>query len=162
LTSVPHASFSLRFSDLSEIEIACKEGEDQRAARTIEWIGARITKRCAKWVEDMEKSDNKDVQRSPWWDELRRCTEGDHVPSKNEGWNHPVAGASFFISHHGWNPCFTFPTVILAVSTTAPNPLQALTALHSRPLDFPSWVDPTHLQYNLIVHPQNSSLNDEE
>jgi hypothetical protein len=107
LTSVPHPSFSLRFSDLAEIEIACKEGEDQRAARTIEWIGARITKRCAKWVEDVEKSETRDVQRSPWWDELRRCTEGDHVPSKSEGWNHPVAGTSpCFLSIIG-GPCFT-------------------------------------------------------
>lgn len=52
--------------------------------------------------------------------------------------------------------------VILAVSTTAPNPLQAITALHSRALELPYWVDPTILRYTLIIHPQDSSLSDEE
>ncbi|KAH7928488.1 hypothetical protein BV22DRAFT_1082749 [Leucogyrophana mollusca] len=143
LTSVPHASFALRFSDLSEIEAASREDEEQRAVRTIDWIGERINKRCNKWVEDLEKIPDRDAARTPWWDELRRCAEGDHVPSRTEGWNHPVS-------------------IILAVSTTAPNPLQAISTLHSRVLDFPSWVDPTHLLYTLIVHPQNSPLSDEE
>ncbi|KAF8078759.1 ER-golgi trafficking TRAPP I complex 85 kDa subunit-domain-containing protein [Lyophyllum atratum] len=143
LVSVPHTSFALRFSDLVEIETACREDEDQRAVRTIDWIGARINKRCAKWTEDLEKLSDKDTHRTPWWDELRRCTEGDHVPSKTEAWNHPVA-------------------VILAVSTTAPNPLQAITALHSRALEFPSWVDPNILRYTLIIHPENSPLSNEE
>jgi hypothetical protein len=53
-------------------------------------------------------------------------------------------------------------TVILAVSTTLPNPLQALAQLHSRALELPSWVDNTHLRYSLIVHPENSPLSDEE
>lgn len=52
--------------------------------------------------------------------------------------------------------------VILAVSTTAPNPLQAINALHSRALQFPPWVDSTFLRYTLIVHPKNSPLSDEE
>ncbi|KAJ7706314.1 ER-golgi trafficking TRAPP I complex 85 kDa subunit-domain-containing protein [Mycena rosella] len=143
LTSVPHASFGLRFSSLSEIESACREDEEQRAERTIDWIGARISKRSPKWLEDMEKLGEKDSVRTPWWDELKRCAEGDHVPSKTEGWNHPVA-------------------IILAVSTTAPNPLQAITALHSRAIELPSWVDPTFLRYTLIVHPQNSPFSDEE
>ncbi|KAG0696032.1 ER-golgi trafficking TRAPP I complex 85 kDa subunit-domain-containing protein [Suillus ampliporus] len=143
LTTVPHASFALRFSDLAEIEAACREDEEQRATRTIDWIGARISKRCAKWVDDFEKMQDRDAARTPWWDELRRCAEGDHVPARDEGWNHPMS-------------------IILAVSTTAPNPLQAITALHSRTLDFPSWVDVTHLIYTLIIHPQNSPLSDEE
>ncbi|KAJ7092588.1 ER-golgi trafficking TRAPP I complex 85 kDa subunit-domain-containing protein [Mycena epipterygia] len=143
LTSVPHSSFGLRFSSLSEIESACREDEEQRAERTIDWIGARISKRCTKWLEDMEKLGEKDPVRTPWWDELKRCAEGDHIPSKTEGWNHPVA-------------------IILAVSTTAPNPLQAITALHSRAIELPSWVDPTFLRYTLIVHPQNSPFSDEE
>jgi hypothetical protein len=42
------------------------------------------------------------------------------------------------------------------------NPLQVLTALHARPLDFPSWVDPAILRYTLVVHPHNSNLSDEE
>ncbi|KAH7912583.1 ER-golgi trafficking TRAPP I complex 85 kDa subunit-domain-containing protein [Hygrophoropsis aurantiaca] len=143
LTSVPHTSFALRFSDLSEIEAACREDEEQRAVRTIDWIGERINKRCTKWVEDLEKMSDRDAARTPWWDELRRCAEGDHVPSRTEGWNHPMS-------------------IILAVSTTAPNPLQAISTLHSRILDFPPWIDPTHLLYTLIIHPQNSQLSDEE
>ncbi|KAJ6621602.1 ER-golgi trafficking TRAPP I complex 85 kDa subunit-domain-containing protein [Mycena sp. CBHHK59/15] len=143
LTSVPHSSFGLRFSSLSEIEIACREDEGQRAERTIDWIGARISKRCSKWLEDVEKLGEKDPIKTPWWDELKRCSEGDHVPSKTESWNHPVA-------------------IILAVSTTAPNPLHAITALHSRAIELPPWVDPTFLRYTLIVHPKNSPLSDEE
>ncbi|KAJ7783643.1 ER-golgi trafficking TRAPP I complex 85 kDa subunit-domain-containing protein [Mycena maculata] len=146
LTSVPHASFGLRFSSLSEIESACREDEEQRAERTLDWIGARIGKRSSKWLEDteiMEKLGEKDPPRTPWWDELKRCAEGDHIPSKIEGWNHPVA-------------------IILAVSTTAPNPLQAITALHARAIELPSWVDPTFLRYTLIVHPKNSPFSDEE
>lgn len=143
LTTVPHASFALRFSDLTEIEAACREDEEQRATRTIDWIGDRISKRCAKWVDDFEMMNDQDVARTPWWDELRRCAEGDHIPARDEGWNHPMS-------------------IILAVSTTAPNPLQAITALHSRTLDFPSWVDVTHLIYTLIIHPKNSPLSDEE
>lgn len=54
---------------------------------------ARISKRCAKWVQDIEVLGEKDIIRTPWWDELRRCAEGDFVPAKNEGWNHPVARA---------------------------------------------------------------------
>jgi len=53
-------------------------------------------------------------------------------------------------------------SVILAVSTTAPNPLQAITALHSRVVELPAWVDPIYLQYTLIIHPQSSPLSDEE
>jgi hypothetical protein len=93
LTDVPHTSFALRFSDLAEIETACKEDEEQRAVRTIDWMGERINKRSAKWVEDMEKANEKDVLRTPWWDELRRCAEGDHIPSRVESWNHPAASA---------------------------------------------------------------------
>ncbi|OJA16247.1 hypothetical protein AZE42_00079 [Rhizopogon vesiculosus] len=143
LTTVPHTSFALRFSDLVEIEVASREDEEQRATRAIDWIGERISKRCAKWVDDFEKMHDRDATRTPWWDELRRCAEGDHIPSRDEGWNHPMS-------------------IILAVSTTAPNPLQAMTALHSRTLDFPSWVDTTHLVYTLIIHPKNSPLSDEE
>ncbi|KAG6862432.1 hypothetical protein C0995_011872 [Termitomyces sp. Mi166 len=143
LVSVPHASFALRFSDLADIEAACAEAEEERAVRTIDWIGARINKRCAKWTEDLAKFNDKDSHRTPWWDELRRCTEGDHVPSKTEGWNHPVA-------------------LILAVSTIAPNPLQAVAALHSRALELPPWVDTNILRYTLIIHPEDSPLSNEE
>ncbi|KAH9486608.1 hypothetical protein JR316_0000673 [Psilocybe cubensis] len=143
LVSVPHASFALRFSDLQDVEDACREDDEQRAIRTIDWITARISNRCSKWVQDMEASGDKDTVRTPWWDELRRCAEGDFVPAKTEAWNHPVA-------------------LILAVSTTAPNPLQAITALHSRTNQLPPWVDTNFLRYTLIIHPQNSPLSAEE
>jgi len=160
LTTVPHTSFALRFSDLAEVEAACREDEEQRAIRTIDWIGERIGKRCTKWVDDLEKMQDRDAARTPWWDELRRCAEGDHIPARDEGWNHPMSGQwirSVPPNHISW-----VATVILAVSTTAPNPLQAISALHSRTMDFPSWVDTTRLLYTLIVHPKNSPLSDEE
>ncbi|KAJ3516458.1 hypothetical protein NLJ89_g1109 [Agrocybe chaxingu] len=143
LAPVPHTSFALRFSDLRDVEEACRESEDQRAVRTVDWMTARINNRCAKWVEDLERVGDKDAVRTPWWDELRRCAEGDFVPSKTEGWNHPAA-------------------LILAVSTTAPNPLQAITTLHSRAQQLPSWVDTNVLRYTLIIHPSHSPLSDEE
>ncbi|KAH9982364.1 ER-golgi trafficking TRAPP I complex 85 kDa subunit-domain-containing protein [Lactifluus volemus] len=150
LTPVPLASFALRFSDLVEIEEACREDEEQRAGRTIDWISARISRRCAKWMEDWERieaataeKDKGNGLRTPWWNELRHCVEGDHVPSKYEGWNHPAA-------------------IMLAVSTMLPNPLSTLAQLHARPLELPSWVDNTHLRYSLIVHPKNSPLSDDE
>ncbi|KDQ30937.1 hypothetical protein PLEOSDRAFT_1027421, partial [Pleurotus ostreatus PC15] len=142
LTKVPHASFALRFSDLADIEAACKEDEAERAVRTIDWISARISKQCSKWVEDAEALSDAST-RTPWWDDVKRCAEGDHVPNRMEGWNHPVS-------------------VILAASTNAPNPLQAITNLHARHLEFPPWVDTNIIRYTLIVHPQNSSLTDEE
>src|SRR5215475_10513263 len=47
LTPVPHTSFALRFSDLAEIESACREPEEQRAVRAIDWIGSRINSKSA-------------------------------------------------------------------------------------------------------------------
>ncbi|KAK1228620.1 hypothetical protein PQX77_008273 [Marasmius sp. AFHP31] len=79
----------------------------------------------------------------PWWEELKRCAEGDNVPKRNETWNHPTA-------------------IILAVSTNTPNPLQVITNLHSRAVDLPSWVDLTYLKFTLIIHPKDSTLSDEE
>lgn len=91
LAPIPHTSFALRFSDLQDVEDACREDEDQRAIRTIDWMTARISKRCAGWVQDVDAADEKEGVRTPWWDELRRCAEGDFVPGKIEAWNHPVA-----------------------------------------------------------------------
>ena len=162
LTSVPHKSFALRFSDLVEIEEGCRESEEERAVRTIDWISSRINKRCAKWVEEMENVEETEVPKTPWWDELRRCAEGDHVPSRFEGWNHPVAGVWLIFARKRSCLDLNVCTVILAVSTMTVNPLQALTTLHARALDLPSWVDPAILKYTLIVHPRQSSLSDEE
>lgn len=55
-----------------------------------------------------------------------------------------------------------FSSVILAVSTNTSNPLQAISNLHSRATELPSWVDPAYLRYTLIVHPKDSTLSDEE
>ncbi|KAJ3734691.1 ER-golgi trafficking TRAPP I complex 85 kDa subunit-domain-containing protein, partial [Lentinula guzmanii] len=143
LASVPHKAFALRFSDLSEIEASCREDEEERAVRMLDWIGSRINSRCAQWVDDMDKLSGKQPTRVPWWEELKRCVEGDHVPSKTETWNHPAA-------------------IILAVSTNTSNPLQAISNLHARAIELPSWVDPAYLRYTLIVHPKDSTLSDEE
>lgn len=98
LTPVPLTAFALRFSDLAEIEQGCREDEEERAGRAIDWISARISSRCAKWIEDWEhmqaaatENDIAYKSRTPWWNEVRQCVEGDHIPSKFEGWNHPVA-----------------------------------------------------------------------
>ena len=98
LTNIHHANFSLRFSDLSDIETVCKEDEEQRAARSIDWINSRVSKQCSKWVEDVEKYEdsgaNEEWPEGSWWEEVRRCSEGDQAPAKHEGWNHPVASMS--------------------------------------------------------------------
>ncbi|KAI0721227.1 ER-golgi trafficking TRAPP I complex 85 kDa subunit-domain-containing protein [Cerioporus squamosus] len=143
LTSVPHASFALRFSDVTQIENAVHEDEEQRAGRTMDWIGSRISERCERWMDMLETESREGGKmwrtRTPWWEEVKRCVDGDHVPSSVEGWNHPVS-------------------LILAVTTSAANPLQALQDLTSRAFDFPPWVDLTSLRYFLIIHPSNSPL----
>jgi hypothetical protein len=110
---------------------------------------------------ELLKVAEEDRLRTPWWDELRRCAEGDFVPDKVEGWNHPISGASHLSSssNGGLKPV---DSAILAVSTAAPNPLQAIMALYNRSLQFPPWVDSNVLRYILIVHPQNTHFSDEE
>lgn len=99
LTSIPLSSFALRFSDLEDIEVAIHEDEEQRAERTMDWIGSRVQIRCASWVELFEKqsslvpSEGPWKDRTPWWEEVKRCVESDHVPNRFEGWNHPVASS---------------------------------------------------------------------
>ncbi len=93
LTSVTHPNFMLRFSDLADVETVCKEDEEQRAGRMIDWISSRVSAKCSRWIEDVQKIGEENLKdgRTPWWDELKRCTEGDNTPSRMEGWNHPVA-----------------------------------------------------------------------
>jgi hypothetical protein len=55
LQPVHHQSFTLRFSNLEYIEAACKEDEETRSSRFIDWLGARITRRSARWVEEFEQ-----------------------------------------------------------------------------------------------------------
>ncbi|KAH9937068.1 ER-golgi trafficking TRAPP I complex 85 kDa subunit-domain-containing protein [Fomitopsis serialis] len=128
-TSVSHSTFALRFSDLVDIEYAAHEDEERRAARTMDWIGARVANRTADWVKAMEPKlpkagaeERRDWRdKTPWWEEVR---------------------------------------VIITVSTRAVNPLQALQDLNTRPIDLPSWVEPTALRYYLIIHPADSELTD--
>lgn len=97
---MPHASFALRFSDLADIEEAAREDEEQRAGRTMDWIAARVSSRSARWVEAVNSKEGMNGiwrERTPWWEEVKRCVEGDHVPSSDEGWNHPVARESLHI-----------------------------------------------------------------
>lgn len=96
LSTVSHSSFALRFSDLADTERACLEDDEKRAARTLDWIGERITKQCAHWLRELDDHPDRYSTRTPWWDELVRCTEGDHLPSKHDGWNHPLSSES----HH--------------------------------------------------------------
>lgn len=166
LTSVPHTSFALRFSDLADVEATVNEDEEQRAGRTMDWIGSRVASQSARWIEVVEsaaaREDSPFKTRTPWWDEVKRCVEGDVVPNRMEGWNHPVASASSrdLCSMSIKDNSLLRPLVICAVSSLAANPLQALQDMHARPADFPSWVDGTHIRYSLIVHPSNSPLSD--
>ena len=53
-------------------------------------MSSRVSEKAAKWVEIMDRTKSEGVT-TPWWEELKKCTEGNVVPSRNEGWNHPVA-----------------------------------------------------------------------
>lgn len=160
LNPVPHASFALRFSELPDIESALHEDEEQRAGRTLDWIGSRVAARSARWVDIVERKAGRD-DKTPWWEEVKRCIEGDNVPNRYEGWSHPVAGVQLDpYSRPVDLPICVCNLVVYAVSTLAANPLQALQDMYARPLDFPPWVDKTYLRYLLIVHPANSPLSD--
>lgn len=87
-----HPSFALRFSSLADVELAVKEDEDRRAARTLDWISARLKHRAAKWIDELSGT------AEPWWDELRKCVNGDFIPNRAEAWNHPAASMSLNIS----------------------------------------------------------------
>lgn len=90
---MPHPSFSLRFSDLEEVEVALHEDDEQRAERTMDWIGSRVAAQSARWADMADKQANSgQATTTPWWDEVKRCVEGEFVPSRHEGWNHPAAG----------------------------------------------------------------------
>lgn len=153
--------FALRFSDLAEIEEACQEDEEERANRTIDWMSSRISEKAAKWVEITDRTRSEGVT-TPWWEELKKCAEGNVVPSKTEGWNHPVASKQKETPVSPSRASLIEPStlVIFAVSTTAANPLQALQDLHTRRIDLPPWVDPTYLRCTLIIQCGTSSLSD--
>ncbi|KAF8761175.1 ER-Golgi trafficking TRAPP I complex 85 kDa subunit [Rhizoctonia solani] len=144
LATTTHDRYFLRFSDLLDVETVCKEDEEARAGRMFDWISSRVSKRAAAWVREIEERPLNLAKEMKWWEDIRLCTEGDIAPARTEGWNHPVA-------------------LILATSTMASNPLQAITNLHSRALDFPPWVDPVLLKFTLIIHPISfSPLNMDE
>ncbi|SRR5258705_939414 len=86
LSQVSHPKFQVKFSSLADIEEACREDEERRASRTIDWIGARVSQGSSKWLSDPESRD-----RERWWDDLKACVDCDRTPNRTEGWNHPVA-----------------------------------------------------------------------
>lgn len=144
LATVTHDKYFVRFSDLLEVESACKEDEEIRAGRMFDWMGSRVSRRAAAWVKEVEEKPLNLNKEMKWWEDIRLCAEGDTAPSRTEGWNHPVA-------------------LILATSTMASNPLQSITTLQSRVIDFPPWIDSAILKFTLIVHPMASSpLNMDE
>ncbi|CAE6378800.1 unnamed protein product [Rhizoctonia solani] len=138
LAATTHDRYFLRFSDLTEVESACKEDEEARASRTLDWMSSRVSHRAAAWVQEVEERPLNLGKEMKWWEDIRLCTEGDITPNRTEGWNHPVA-------------------LIVATSTMAANPLQSISNLHSRTIDLPPWVDPTFLKFTLIIHPMTSS-----
>jgi hypothetical protein len=129
-------------------------------------MGSRISRRAATWVKDVEERPLNLGKEMKWWEDIRLCIEGDIAPSRTEGWNHPVACTLTSQWNHRLCQITIFIgniLVILATSTMASNPLQSVTTLHSRALDFPPWVDPTLLKFTLVVHPMASSpLNMDE
>ena len=81
-----HPNFNIRFSALGDVEDACKEDEEARAERTMDWIGGRIAQQAGAWLENPRM-----IEHERWWTELRACVEGERVPVRGEGWSHPVA-----------------------------------------------------------------------
>ena len=53
-------------------------------------MSSRVSEKVVKWVETMDRARSEGVT-TPWWEELKKYTEGNVVPSRTEGWNHPVA-----------------------------------------------------------------------
>ena len=53
-------------------------------------MSSRISEKAAKWVDTMDQTRSEGVI-TPWWEELKKCAEGNVVPSRTEGWNHPIA-----------------------------------------------------------------------
>jgi hypothetical protein len=103
LSPVQHANFNLRFSALSDVEAACREDEERRAGRTIDWIGSRIGQQAASWLEDPASRD-----QEKWWDDIKSCVQGDRTPVRSEGWNHPMACMSTDPIHNIVVPAETF------------------------------------------------------
>lgn len=153
-----------------EVEAACKEDEEQRAGRFIDWVTSRISRRSDRWVKEVEKLEDNgkglhtpNEGRTPWWEELRKCTEGDLVPLRSEGWNHPVSSMfCSLIEQNFYELTTVHDTVIYAVSTNTPNPLQVLQNLTTRQTDLPSWVDSVRFLYVLVIHTETSLLSDDE
>ncbi|KAG8699356.1 hypothetical protein FRC09_006668 [Ceratobasidium sp. 395] len=141
LASVTHDRYFIRFSDLQDVETASKEDEEVRAGRTFDWMSTRISRKAAAWVAEVEEKPLNLGKEMKWWQDIRLCVEGDVAPTRTEGWNYPIA----------------------STSTMASNPLQSITTLHSRALEFPPWVDSTMLKFTLVVHPMATSpLNMDE
>ena len=86
---------------MGDVEAAARENEEQRASRLIDWISSRVSRKCGHWVDEVTNMEEQSkisgqqqvvVGPTPWWNEVRRCIEGDYTPVRTEGWNHPTAG----------------------------------------------------------------------
>jgi hypothetical protein len=95
LATVTHDRYFMRFSNLQDVEAASKEDEEVRAGRTFDWMGSRISRKAATWVAEVEEKPLNLAKEMKWWQDIRLCAEGDIAPSRTEGWNYPVACASF-------------------------------------------------------------------
>lgn len=73
-----------------------REDEELRAGLTMDWIAARVSARATRWVDAVSSGEAPERwrEKTPWWDEVKRCVEGDWTPASDEGWNHPVASES--------------------------------------------------------------------
>ena len=98
---------------------------------------------------------------NPRWEELKKGSEGNVVPSKTEGWNHPITSSNSRPSVHFVPRCLTQPPalVVFVVSTEAANPLQAFQNLHARQIDLPPRVDPTYIRCTFVIQRGTSSTS---
>ena len=98
---------------------------------------------------------------NPRWEELKKGSEGNVVPSKTEGWNHPITSSNSRPSVPFVPRCLTQPPalVVFVVSAEAANPLQAFLNLHARQIDLPPWVDPTCIRCTLVIQRGTSSTS---
>lgn len=120
---VTHPSFALRFSDLVQVESACREDEEMRASRTIDWVGGRIARKAPEWVHDVESRNKGEPMKgdTKWWQELKECVDGDRAPARGEGWNHPVA-RTFCQSNYRDGRLDTYTLSDIGDNDTCPQP----------------------------------------
>lgn len=129
----------------------------------MDWIGNRVQPRCTAWVEMVEvqaaseKPEGPWMDHTPWWEEVKRCVESDHVPNRSEGWNHPIA-SSYSSRGCTFSHCVLFhsnicgihhcaqPVASIAGPARANSRLSALGGRHIAPL----FTDSTPLEFTTV------------